>query len=145
MWFKSSGKYRYNPKGLGDSGGEWWLVVDCDPGITEYYRKLYTMWVTGRPKLIPELSGKLIQAPFWRAHISIVKRDEPPDDRKHLWHKYAGQTVEFLYSNEMGRYGPYWACNVICEHASDVREELGLPREPWNPFHITIGNTKNLD
>lgn len=141
-WFPATGTYRYNPKMLGEHGGEWWLVIDCDPEITRYYRKLYIAHKTGFQNLISKQD--YIQEPFWAAHISVIKRDEPPNNKKYLWNKYQGQEVSFFYTHTITQWGNYFASQVVCPSANKLRQELGLPPQPWNPFHLTIGNQKNL-
>ena len=38
--FTAQGTLRYSPKRQ-SSDQHWWLVLDCDPEIGEYYRHLY--------------------------------------------------------------------------------------------------------
>ena len=137
-WFSSSGTYKYNkPK----PGGNWWLVIECDTEIGRYYRHLYTTYCIGFQR--PIENPGLIQIPYWPTHISVIKRISPPENKKPLWGKYEGKKVEFLYNHRISNYGSYFATAVICLDAARVVRELGLFVPPY-PFHMTVGNTKNL-
>ena len=135
--FKSTGKLRYSPKlnnGSTDrrDGGstKWWLVIDVSPGIGRYYRDLYAM---------SRWNVETLQRPLWEAHISVIRDEEPKSQFKPLWNKYNNQRIEFLYDgyNAIGD-GTYLWLPVVCEEALKIREELGLPRMPYFPLHLTI-------
>lgn len=138
MFVKSVGKLRYSPQLLGaDSVSEsWWLVVDCDPDIGAYYRALYRLQHHDCRKLL---------RPAWREHISVIRNEEPPEDRKYLWKKYDGQQVEFTFRQGVRTEGFYFWLDVDCDEVLNIREELGLPRDPEFPLHLTIGNATLLE
>ena len=137
MSIKSIGYIRYSPKNNGKiirrDGGttKWWMVLDCDPKIGEYYRKLFKMLRYG---------VETIQNPTWGAHISVVADEKPLVMEK--WRFYSGMAVEFEYSHISETNGYYVWQPVFCNRLLDMREELGLKRNPRFPLHLTIGNSK---
>lgn len=135
--FKSIGKLRYSPQLNGslnrrDGGStKWWLVIDCDPEIGRYYRSLYEMWTYKTSEL---------RRPAWEAHISVIRDEKPSNEAD--WLKYDGQDIEFTYMPDLEFNGIYVWMPVLCPNALDIREELGLPRNPYYDLHLTIGNRK---
>jgi len=128
-----SGILRYSPKLVGERvSDKWWLVMDVDQSICDLYRHLYWLGSYKTKKLL---------RPAWGAHISIIRNEEPADDKKHLWGKYADQELEIEYNTVVGDNGVHWWLPVICERALDIRVELGLPRDPEHPLHMTFGVT----
>lgn len=81
-----------------------------------------------------------MQRPAWEAHISVIANEMPPNIG--LWRAYDGQEIAFSYEPAPEFNGIYVWLPVICERALDIREELGLPRQPFYPLHLTIGNNK---
>jgi len=129
----SSGMIHYSPQLLGDSSSKWWLVLWCDDKqLAKYYRHLYY--------LDQNLCHKL-QRPAWDSHITVIRDEEPPDAKKHLWGTHEGEPVEFSYSPEVLTDGEYWWLPVISEQLLEFREELGLARQPFYPLHFSIGHT----
>lgn len=134
MSFTSTGTLRYSPKLLGKSSAKWWLVVDCDKTLGDYYRHLY--WLA-RHRL------ERMQRPAWCEHITVIRDEEPPVVKQTLWSKYAGQEVVFDYNPTIATNGEYWWLDVCCPKLLDIREELGLPRQPEIPLHLSIGHHKD--
>lgn len=125
-----SGILRYSPKLLGNkSSSKWWLVIDCDPNLGKYYRHLYHLMTHRVEKL---------QRPAWDCHITVIRDEEPPNQA--LWEKYAGQSIEFNVVSQPETNGDYHWFSVECKLALDIREELGLIREPKIPLHVSIGH-----
>lgn len=130
---KAKGILRYSPKLIGERvSDKWWLVIDVDQGICDLYRHLY--WLS-------KYKTVKLQRPAWGAHISVIRNEEPTDDKKHLWEKYADQELEIEYTSVVGDNDVHWWLPVICEKALDIRIELGLPRQPHHPLHMTFGVT----
>ena len=127
--YTSTGKLRYSPKLTGERSENWWLILDCDPDIGSYYRNLFK---------IGHYNCRKLQTPSWKEHISVVRNEEPPN--KLFWEKHIQKEVSFTYTPELRSDGIYVWLNVKCELLLDLREELGLPREPIYPLHLTIGN-----
>lgn len=127
--YKATGKLRYSSTLNEDV--KWWLVIDCDDEIGRYYRNLFYLMYN---------RCRMLQRPAWRSHISVVRNEEP--SCKDLWGKYNDQMVEFQYNPNPAWDGVYVWLDVECEFLLNIREELGLPRQPQFPLHLTIGNAK---
>lgn len=124
------GVLRYSPKLLGTkSSSKWWLVLDCDPELGKYYRNLFHLTTYRCYKL---------QRPAWECHITVIRDEEPSN--KELWEKYNGKEVEFEIVSEAENNGDYHWFSVKCDQLLDIREELGLVREPAIPLHVSIGH-----
>lgn len=129
MIYESKGTIRYSPKLLGDRPSEkWWLVVDCDDNIGKYYRHLFRMACH---------STRSLEVPAWRTHITVIRNEEPPHPQ--FWEKYSGE-VQFTYESEPRTNGDYVWLDVQCPFLLDLRQELGLPRNPFYPLHLSIGH-----
>lgn len=114
------------------------LVLDVDQGIVDFYRAMLPKSVRTNRQMYP-------------AHISVVRKETPPN--MDLWGKYAGEEIEFSYSNEIQSGNLYYWLNCWCKRLEDIRVELGLPVDsPWTrppdgfakTFHMTLGNIKEL-
>jgi len=68
--------------------------------------------------------------------------NEIPPDQTH-WREYERKWIEFEYTPVLKSNGVYVWLPVICEEALDLREELGLSRNPYHPLHLTVGNNKD--
>lgn len=133
---QASGKLRYSPQLLGSRADSfsWWLVVDCDPEIGKYYRHLY---------YLANYKCQNLLRPSWAEHISVIRNEEPSEDKKSLWKKYDGQEVVFQYHPEVRGDGLYFWLDVDCDFLLDIRAEIGLSRDPEYPLHLTVGNARS--
>jgi hypothetical protein len=125
---KSLGKLIYSPRTHLASSANW-LVVMCDDEISRYYRSLFY-------REFPWL-GKLTR-PVWGTHISVI-RGERVDPK--LWRMDENKILEFEYDGGVRDNGEYYWLRVDCPYLFDLREKLGLSREPKFGFHLTIGRT----
>lgn len=105
--------------------------MDCDPEIGAYYRNLFWLHTN---------KCQSIQRAAWASHISIVRNEEPPDPTK--WYEYDGEEIEFDYTPPVQNNEIFYWLPVTCERLLDIREELGLPRQPAYGLHLTVGNNK---
>lgn len=129
---KSTGTLRYSQSPLDpDRKSNWWLVLDCDDAIAKMYRHLY--WLDC-------FKTKKLCRPAYSAHVTVVRDEEPCDDRKLLWDAHKGLELEFEYKGGVETNGDYHWLDVECECLLDIREELGLRREPIYPLHLSIGH-----
>ncbi len=129
IWLKSTGIIKYDPPRHGlKRKKDWWAIVEVDREIT----RLYRYWV------MKEKWIKLCQ-PSWDAHISIVRSERPKPELMHLWKKYNGQKINFLYEHQVHQSGNYWIVNVKCPFLKQIRKDFELPSD-WD-FHLTIGRT----
>ena len=133
--YTSYGTLRYSPKLLGNRNDKWWLILDADQELGRYYRSLLS---TYRYKTFS------LTRPSWDQHITIIRDEEPADEYKSHWEKYNGQKIEFQYENKLYHNLAYYWLNVKSQKLYDIRVELGLPKEPEYPFHVTIGNDLNF-
>lgn len=125
-----TGILRYSPKLSGARiSDKWWLIVDCDPEIGRYYRHLFRL---GTHRV------NTLHRPAWVEHITVIRDEEPP--HKHLWEAHAGDEVGFEVGSQVHTDGSYFWLDVNCPAALDIREELGLPRQPLVPLHLSIGH-----
>jgi hypothetical protein len=159
-WFEGQGIIVYDPdRGDMKTRTKWWVVVNLDRGITDYYRHWANKQIN--PLRYDTLdrqraSWKLncdrredLLVPAWGAHMSIIRGEKPYPDKMHLWKKYDGQKVDFKYSYNV-RYsgdtmdrgeknGVYWFVDAVCDVGKQMREEFNL-KSDWT-FHITVGRT----
>lgn len=135
-YLAATGTLRYSPA-LGKTGHArrdggstlWWLIVECDPELGRYLRHQF---------LLGHRRTRRLQAPLWGAHISAIRGERPPNEA--LWKRWDGDAVEFEYDPAMRETEGFVWCAVRCQRLLALREELGLPREPRPPLHLTIGN-----
>lgn len=126
---KSLGKLVYSPK-THLSSSENWLIVMADDEISRYYRALFY-------REFPYL-GKLTR-PVWGAHISVIRGEKIFDLRS--WKLDENKLIEFEYNGGVKDNGEYYWLSISCPYLLDLREELGLAREPRFGLHLTIGRT----
>ena len=82
------------------------------------------------------------------SHISfIADRFSDTEQWGMIAKKYHGKEITFFYEIEPRSNGEHWWLRVHSPDAEDIREELGLTREPYHPFHLTLGyaNNKNIE
>lgn len=131
---KSIGKLVYSPR-THLSSSEKWLVVMGDDEISKYYRHLYS-------KEYPYLNGgrsTKLTRPVWGTHISVIRGERLHDPK--LWRIDENKIIEFEYHGGVIDNGEYYWLKVSCPYLGDLREKMGLPREPRFGFHLTIGRT----
>jgi len=134
-WASSEGVISYSPFLCGKRKNKqnWWVVVECDPEIGKYYRKLYH---------ISKLRSDKLMRPAWKEHITVVRNEEPESLFKSIWGRYEGKIVPFEYCLISQSDLLFTWLNIKCEFLLNIREELGLARNPIFPLHMTIGNKK---
>ena len=137
MWLKATGRIIYTPDKPGaiKRNNKWWVVVEVDRSIINYY----AYWINRQIIKPPWLTkGLILQTPQWGGHITVLDgRVEVDKKYQHLWEKYAGKMINYEYSVEIEKHWKFWVLPVKCEFLNKLREELGLPRD-YN-FNITIG------
>lgn len=130
--FKAKGKLIYDPKSDASEFKFWWAKLDVPSSIIQYYQ----YWVKR------ELGIKL-NTPIWKAHVTVARGEQPK--KAFNWKKYQGQQIEFTYSPDLRMSETYVWIPVQSPQLEAIRAELGLRPTPRVPFHITVGNTKNLE
>ncbi len=136
LWLPSIGTLRYSPPlGRGghtrrDGGStRWWLIVDGDPELGRYLRRQFR---------IAHHRTRSLQAPLWGTHVSAIRGEVPP--KPAAWKRLDGAAIAFDYDPDARETDGYVWCPVRCPALLDLREELGLAREPQPALHLTIGN-----
>lgn len=107
----------------------WWLALHINDDLGSYYRHLFNQ--------AARFQNIQIKAPKWGEHISIVRGEEPP--HMWIWQSLHGKSFEFKYNTELQTNGKHVWLNVDCEPLKDIRKQLGLPRNPDYPLHLTVG------
>ena len=117
----------------------WWMVLACSTEeIGRYYRHLY--WLDCA-------KGSKLSKPYWNSHVTVVRNEEPPNNGR--WWDYDGELVEFHYipgvddNYSNARFRSFYWLNVICPRFEEIREELGLHKNPDGIYHMTIGSIEN--
>lgn len=134
--YASVGVLETHPKKTGgiDIDGTGWLVLHADPGISDFYISQFNF--ANRAKNVQ------LMRPSWHAHISIVRGEKIHN--KELWDSLSGKEVEFKYDPiNWLTGGKHYVFDVECEEVLDIREQLGLPRQPFYDLHLTIGVVKD--
>lgn len=133
--FKGHCKLIYDPvhpdakrKGFQSS----WLKADVSNSIRNYY----SWWVAREARMI-------MNKPLWSSHITVIRGETPK--RAEFWKKYEGKIIEFSYSIPICMSDKYCWLKVVAPELEAIRMELGLSRQPRVPFHLTIGNFKNVE
>lgn len=140
--FKTIGTLRYSPQSRGNKDSKWWVIVDCDPGIGELYRTLFKQaFFSGQ--LGVEWTGKALVRPAWKEHVSVIRNEEPPEEFKPVWGLDEGREFVLECDPILKGDGLYLCLSVKCDSLLDLREKLGLPREPFYPLHLSVANTKS--
>lgn len=164
---KSFGYLRYDPKHRATKFKPWWLLLQCDDGLTAYYRdwiqREYShdipshQWLE-KAAIDPKVNvswpitqhGVRVTRSAWGSHVSVVRGERPTDER--LWKKYNRKKIWFEYDPEyLNTNGKHWWIRVASPQLEEIRLELGLTPQPtfWhrgaketrvNPFHLTIGH-----
>ena len=131
--FKAKGKIIYDPKSDKSAFLPWTCILKTDnESIGEYYRHL-----------VKKNLGVHLNRTIWKDHVTVVRGSQPRFPR--AWGKHAGKVLDFTYSPEVRDGGKYFWLTVNCPELVQIRRELGLPDYPKVPFHLTVGNVKNID
>lgn len=131
VW-KSSGKIKYDPRVERGTFKENWIILQCDREIIRYYQHIFY-----------KLYWKKLQTPMWKGHISIVRGETPLKPEN--WKLYNGKEIEFSYSfdGEFKTNGQYFWLSCWSKDFSLIRTSLGLRKDPFVPYHISIGSINN--
>jgi hypothetical protein len=119
----------YDPRARQDLPlGEWWLIIVCCTDLARYYRAFFNWEYRARYQILKTA---------WDSHISIIRGEEPK--YKEFWREKQGQSITFYYTGEIKTNDIYCWLEIFCPEALDIREKMGLPREPVFPLHLTLG------
>lgn len=126
--FESVGVIRLEPKSRSTPLRPWWALIEVCPDLSRYYLEV-------AKKHWWHLSG--LQRPAWGGHISMIRGEEPPGGQV-AWSALKDVEIEFKYDHKIQTDGKHFWLQVFCEIAEDIREDLGLSRQPVFPFHLTF-------
>ena len=112
------------------------IMIDCD--IDKYY----TWFLKKRFRL--NLLKNLRQP-----HVTIISDKMDSDKFKEAIKLFDNKEITFYYEVEPRTNTKHWWLRVHCPEAEAIREAMGLSREPYFGFHLTIGyvnkNNKNSE
>jgi hypothetical protein len=126
--FASIATVRKNPTARSIQSREWWAIMDCCPELGRYYLEMVKREMRARC---------VVMKPAWGYHISLVRGEEPPDG-KVAWDALQPLDFEFSYESRIETNGQYFWLPVFCDSALDMREAMGLPRDPVFPLHLSV-------
>jgi hypothetical protein len=75
--------------------------------------------------------------PAWGSHVSLIRNEHIY--KRDCWKKHNGAKVEFEYIPFVHDNGRHFWLKCFCKQFQDIREELGLLKQPPVPFHLTVG------
>lgn len=106
-----------------------WAVAYIDQGIVDFYFSL-----------IPK--ARYVARQRWPAHVTVIRKDKERFTKKIK--QYDGCEVEIKYNPTIVYQEPYYFLDAWSDELGEIRESVGLPkyREPYNSYHITLGNVK---
>jgi hypothetical protein len=80
------------------------------------------------------------------AHVTVISDKIDSQTFEQASKMFNGKEITFYYELEPRTNTKHWWLRVHCPEAEAIREALGLTREPYFGFHLTIGyvNEKNL-
>ena len=107
-----------------------WIIAKTDDELVEYYR----WWFKRR-------FHHILSRPKFGAHISIVRGEEENITQGAWEHNLSGAWIDFEYSNDLKIVYNYVWMPVWSPSFNDIREKVGLSREPIKSFHMTVGRT----
>jgi hypothetical protein len=81
------------------------------------------------------------------SHISIINDRIESTIFEQGAKVFSGKEIEFFYELEPRSSGKHWWLRVNCPDAESIREAIGLSRDPYFGFHLTIGhaNERNIE
>lgn len=132
MIHKSTGIVKYDPRIERGTFQKYWVILQCDREIVRYYQHIFY-----------KLYWKKLQTAMWGAHCSIVRGEKPPTlGGLEAWKRFDGRMIEFSYMYEPGfrTNGQHVWLRAWSPKFEEIRESLGLPKEPKVPFHLSIGS-----
>jgi len=81
-----------------------------------------------------------LNKPIRGAHLTIINdadREAPMfEEARKL---YDGKEVSFYLDPSVRTNGEHWWLRAYCPEGEDIREACGLRRDPYFPYHLTIG------
>ena len=133
-WYIKKAQAFRSSQGIFHVHRENWITIDVDPELSRYYLSLFN-------RSRPMLEGQIMPG-AWKGHISVVRGEDIKNSE--ILSDINGKSVNFQYDHNIHWNGRHAYLSVECEEALDLREQLGLNREPPLPLHLTVGVKKEL-
>ncbi len=108
-----------------------WLFIQCDPELVRYYISRFN-----RSHVALD---RQIMLTRWEGHISIVRGENIPEERREFFINLNNKPISFQYDPEIKDNGNHFWLDVKCDEGLNIREQLGLKRDPHIHLHLTIG------
>lgn len=125
--YKSTGVIKYDPRVERGTFMDWWVILQCDKEIVRYYQHVFKT-----------LYWKKLQTAMWGAHVSVVRGERPKKPEN--WKLFNGAVLEFSYVYDgFHTNGQHFWIKAWSPTFGEIRESLGLSKEPKVPFHLSIG------
>ena len=88
-----------------------------------------------------------LNKPLRGTHITFISDRMDRDLFMEASKIFNGKEITFYYQNMPRSNGQHWWLRVWSPEAEDIREALGLTRDPYFGLHLTLGtaNEKNID
>jgi len=80
-------------------------------------------------------------------HVTIINDKMDKNSFEEAAVVFHGKPIDFYVENEPRSNGEHWWLRVWCPNSENIRELLGLSRDPYFGLHLTIGhvNDKYID
>ena len=80
------------------------------------------------------------------SHVTIISDRLDKDIFSEASKVFNGKETEFFIELDPKSDGKHWWLRVFCPMAESIREAMGLSRDPYFGFHLTIGhaNERNI-
>ena len=108
------------------------IMLNCD--LDKYYA-----WFLSQRfnlKFVKTLRG---------THVTIISDKISQEKFDKIARKYNGKEITFFYEIEPRTNIKHWWLRVHSPQAESIREEMGLSKEPYFGFHLTIGYLNDLN
>lgn len=102
------------------------IKTNCD--ISDYYA--WFLKTRFNLKLNPPLRG---------THVTFISDRMDRNLFMEASNIFNGKEITFYYQNVLRSNGSHWWLRVWSPEAEDIREALGLTRDPYFGLHLTIG------
>ena len=112
-----------------------WIICAVSQTIMEYYHAMAKKHLH-----LPKLNK-----PYNAAHITVVAGKYEDLTTHSRWKLHQGREINIAYNSFLTEMGGYFWLEVVSPELTEIRRELGLTDIPKHPFHITIGNLKNVE
>ena len=91
--------------------------------------------------------GVILNKPLRGTHVTFISdrmTKQVFDNAKEIFNS---KPIKFYIDIEPRSNGDHWWLRVYSSEAEDIRESMGLPRQPYYAFHLTLGNAneRNID